>query len=417
MRFILLWFVIAITTIAKGQTDYFGMVQVDTNLWVDQTEITNNEYRQFVNWVKDSIARKILFDAGLKEYETTSLLDNTFRPNLKKNINYHDSLVTDILKKSDVFFLNAQERFYDKDEINTGNLNYTYNNNLGQKMTVNVYPDTSKMLFYKNFKGDTILNCDFWVQSSYCRLSSLYFFHPAYGNYPAVNITYEQAMAFCFWRTNLLNDRNHHTKADLPRVRVTLPTLEQWNYISDHSKLSLALYNKRPKKDSTLAIQEYFSKLKTVYYGGNQSVDFRYIINAPDEDLKRFSKLIKSYYRHCFKYLKENKRNLTVPHCIVSLDTHPFEQNDAYFDEGYTLLPVEVGNQFGFTSEFVSKKKKRIFGFAGNVAEMTLEGNVIGGSFHHPLDYCKRGKTIEQDANKPERWLGFRCVLVHLPEK
>ena len=28
--------------------------------YMDQTEITNNEYRQFVNWVRDSIARRIL---------------------------------------------------------------------------------------------------------------------------------------------------------------------------------------------------------------------------------------------------------------------------------------------------------------------------------------------------------------------
>ena len=28
--------------------------------YMDQTEITNNEYRQFVNWVRDSIAMRIL---------------------------------------------------------------------------------------------------------------------------------------------------------------------------------------------------------------------------------------------------------------------------------------------------------------------------------------------------------------------
>ena len=28
--------------------------------YMDQTEITNNEYRQFVYWVRDSIARRIL---------------------------------------------------------------------------------------------------------------------------------------------------------------------------------------------------------------------------------------------------------------------------------------------------------------------------------------------------------------------
>jgi formylglycine-generating enzyme len=30
--------------------------------WMDDTEITNNEYRQFVNWVRDSIARRMLGD-------------------------------------------------------------------------------------------------------------------------------------------------------------------------------------------------------------------------------------------------------------------------------------------------------------------------------------------------------------------
>ena len=31
-----------------------------SSFFMDETEITNNEYRQFVNWVRDSIARKIL---------------------------------------------------------------------------------------------------------------------------------------------------------------------------------------------------------------------------------------------------------------------------------------------------------------------------------------------------------------------
>ena len=30
------------------------------SFYMDQTEITNNEYRQFVHWVRDSIARTLL---------------------------------------------------------------------------------------------------------------------------------------------------------------------------------------------------------------------------------------------------------------------------------------------------------------------------------------------------------------------
>ncbi len=43
--------------------------------WMDDTEITNNEYRQFVNWVRDSIARKMLSDQ-YPEFMITEDRDN-----------------------------------------------------------------------------------------------------------------------------------------------------------------------------------------------------------------------------------------------------------------------------------------------------------------------------------------------------
>ena len=36
--------------------------------YMDQTEITNNEYRQFVNWVKDSTAMRILGENFQKNF-------------------------------------------------------------------------------------------------------------------------------------------------------------------------------------------------------------------------------------------------------------------------------------------------------------------------------------------------------------
>ena len=36
-----------------------------SSFFMDETEVTNNEYRQFVNWVMDSIARKMLADNGI----------------------------------------------------------------------------------------------------------------------------------------------------------------------------------------------------------------------------------------------------------------------------------------------------------------------------------------------------------------
>ena len=41
--------------------------------YMDQTEITNNEYRQFVHWVRDSIARKILAEEVDDEYYSNTI--------------------------------------------------------------------------------------------------------------------------------------------------------------------------------------------------------------------------------------------------------------------------------------------------------------------------------------------------------
>ncbi len=49
------------------QADNVVMVTVDA-FWMDETEITNNEYRQFVNWVRDSIALTNLVAAGMTDY-------------------------------------------------------------------------------------------------------------------------------------------------------------------------------------------------------------------------------------------------------------------------------------------------------------------------------------------------------------
>ena len=42
-------------------------VAVDA-FWMDETEITNNEYRQYVDWIRDSIIRKELAVQGVEDF-------------------------------------------------------------------------------------------------------------------------------------------------------------------------------------------------------------------------------------------------------------------------------------------------------------------------------------------------------------
>ena len=51
-----------------AQTQQSKNVTLDA-FWMDETEITNNEYRQFVYWVRDSIAHVLLGDAEITEEE------------------------------------------------------------------------------------------------------------------------------------------------------------------------------------------------------------------------------------------------------------------------------------------------------------------------------------------------------------
>jgi len=57
----------------------------------------------------------------------------------------------------------------------------------------------------------------------------MYFWHPAYDNYPVVGVTWVQAKAFCIWRTQKLNSWLHNVGA-LWVQDFRLPTEGEWEY-------------------------------------------------------------------------------------------------------------------------------------------------------------------------------------------
>lgn len=59
----------------------------------------------------------------------------------------------------------------------------------------------------------------------------------------------------------------------------------------------------------------------------------------------------------------------------------------------------------------------KIHGLSGNVAEVTVDQKVKGGSFDHPAAKCQISETIEWDPSQPSAWLGFRCIVKIKKEK
>ena len=97
--------------------------------YIDETEITNNEYRQFVNWVRDSIARTILGENGVPGYELIeedeygNFIDPP-RLDWSRQIRWDDQEVREILE--DEIYLPGHERFNGMRQIDSRKLVYSY---------------------------------------------------------------------------------------------------------------------------------------------------------------------------------------------------------------------------------------------------------------------------------------------------
>ncbi len=62
-------------------------ISVD-NFWMDETEVTNSKYRQFVYWVRDSIIRERLASPEYGNDETFKIKENEYGDPIKPYLNW-----------------------------------------------------------------------------------------------------------------------------------------------------------------------------------------------------------------------------------------------------------------------------------------------------------------------------------------
>ena len=226
--------------------------QVSINgFWMDATEITNNEYRQFVNWVRDSTA------ATLMQYGKE--VDGKFQIDWKKTqtIKWGDKAT---IEKIDQLILTPENRIFGKKEIDPSKLIYhseTFDLKEAAKKA-NEGKVRSTFIVKKDIKiyPDTLV----WIRDfsySYNEpMTKRYFSHPAFGNYPVVGVNWNQATAFCEWRTLYLNSFLDKSKmANESPFR--LPTESEWEYAArggrSQSMFPWGNYYLRNKKGCLLA--------------------------------------------------------------------------------------------------------------------------------------------------------------------
>lgn len=307
--------------ITMAHTAKSKMVSVQA-FYIDDSEISNNEYRQFVHWVRDSIARKLLAFGSGPDAESFQIPQDEFLamwPIYKGDNNLQDPYINwdekikwdsddeDYRLDLQPMYLPEGERFYNRKEIDSRKLNYEYyridirlaasknnrfipqksldiqdaaheykkaeyingvhlndgqNGTPGQPSTAVGKPDqdpktlgtynvddqvsvgqgnyvprerkgVDRSVFILkdviNVYPDTLAWVHDFTYSFNEPMTNMYFWHPAYDDYPVVGITWKQARAFSIWRSNLLNNfliGNGMTIVNDFR----LPTESEWEY-------------------------------------------------------------------------------------------------------------------------------------------------------------------------------------------
>ena len=237
------------------------------SFYMDETEITNSEYRQFVEWVRDSTIRmelaKLAYDLGkvpgdsgigefaFKDVDETNMsvyekymFDNytglgpTGYEGMKLNkdvdIIYDTNDYPDVeyAEVMDSLYLPLEESFNGKRtwDVKKFKFQYSYmdiqeaamNRGISRKDAIvkeeiEVYPDTTVWIRDFEYSYNEPMHND-------------YFWHDAYSDYPVVGITWKQAKAFCEWRT--LN-KNAYQKSKKNAAMVNtfrLPSEAEWEY-------------------------------------------------------------------------------------------------------------------------------------------------------------------------------------------
>ncbi|APS38497.1 MULTISPECIES: gliding motility lipoprotein GldK [Salegentibacter] len=236
------------------------------SFYMDETEITNAEYRQFVNDVKDSIVRTELAimaenmgeaegSGGIGDYAFMDADEGDMTPyeeymlntygqggpsdtyenrRLNKDIDiiwdtedYPDVYYAEVM---DMMYIPMEEVYNGQRTIDVEKLKFTYTwmdvqgaakkqgnrSDYIKREEIQIYPDTTVWIRDFNYSYNEPMHND-------------YFWHSAFDDYPVVGVTWKQARAFTQWRTLYHNYyRREKGEHNVPSYR--LPTEGEWEY-------------------------------------------------------------------------------------------------------------------------------------------------------------------------------------------
>ena len=386
-------------------------ISVDA-FWMDETEVTNSKYRQFVLWVRDSILRERLADAGYDEYRIEEDKNGDPVPPhlnwskalpwrnpdedeqriLESVYTYHPFDGTKMLDASQMNYryetfdyalaaqrkyrLNPSERNLNTDIVvdpneevmiskDTAYIDYE-GRIVRQTLTrplssmwdfvntyiINIYPDTTCWVNdFQNAENEIYMR--------------LYFSHPNYNEYPVVGVNWEQANAFCNWRTDFLMKGLGGNAKFIQRYR--LPTEAEWEFAARGKEGNeLPWENEDVKSDKGC----YYANFKPDR--GNYTMDGNIITSK----VGIYSANSNGLYDMAGNVAEWTSTVYTEAGVLSMSDLNPTLKYNAAIEDPYAL------------------KKK----------------SVRGGSWKDPESFIKSAWRTSEFQNVGRSFVGFRCV-------
>lgn len=252
-------------------------ISVDA-FWMDETEVTNAEYRQFVYWVRDSIIRERLADPAFGGDETYKIEEDKYGEPVTPHLNWKKAIPWKKPTEDELLAINSVYKIHPIDGtrmLDASQMNYRYEvfdyvqaalrkNRLNpeernRNTDVQVDPDEVVMIskdtayidedgrivretitrplsglhdflntYIVNIYPDTTCWVNDFNNANNEPYMRLYFNHPNYNDYPVVGVSWEQANAFCAWRTDFLLRGLGKNAKYIQRYR--LPTEVEWEF-------------------------------------------------------------------------------------------------------------------------------------------------------------------------------------------
>ena len=396
-------------------------ISVD-GFWMDDTEITNSEYRQFVNYVRDSIIRERLADPNYGGDETYKIEEDKNGDPVKPHLNWKKPLP----RKPNEDEQRAMESVYVTNPVtgekmlDASQMNYRYevydyttaalrrnrlkaaNNNGGALSERNLNTDAqatpeeqvwiSKDTAYIDDEGRIVRQTinrqltgpwDFlntYIVNIYpdttCWVNDFpnadnevymrnYFSNPAYNDYPCVGVTWEQANAFCAWRTEFLLKGLGAAARYVQRYR--LPTEAEWEYAARGKD-----QNEFPWQNEDVASGKgcFFANFKPD--NGNYTKDGNLITSK----VGIYSANSNGLFDMAGNVAEWTSTIYTEAGVDAMNDMNPQLSYNAAMEDPYRL------------------KKK----------------SVCGGSWKDPESYIRSAWRSSEYQNQPRSYIGFRCV-------